>query len=222
MRLSTANPRLSTLPSLQTVNCPDCHDRGTVSLFRSWVPRVSREVAQVLRGVPDPIGVECRRSLELLLEKNGKHAGQFLHAANADPARIAAARFLRVQETSYLALLVDSPTVLSMPGIAAAGVLLLRPEGQALDSVLLTCNTRSALLHADILEPTPSDGAHFAIFATSGLFLKDLHDVSYRVHQWQRSSREGQARGDETHQCLDVCRLKISDGRLEVLPTPGK
>jgi len=141
----------------------------------------------------------------------------FLLSNVGTPGTFGYARFIKVEETPYLVLLVLYPGEM-MPGDTGAGFLLLHPDGRAMDAVQMRCSTRQALLHPVLIEKQGNDGAQLAVLPSAGLFLKDLEPtVSYRLHQWRKSPREGTAPATGSPERDGICRLKIAGGRFEIL-----
>lgn len=199
---------MGTSPSLPPrppprVGCPDCSDRGKVSLFRSWLQRrVAASIAAVLRGLKDPDGLAVRRALDLIVRESGPAYFDFLKHSPPHIDYFRGAEFVELEERLYLLLFAESGSG-TIPGSTGLLVILLSAEGRALDYVDVSCSVREGDLFPEVF---PQD-ARIAI--TRGSDRSRTGEVSYRVRWWNDFDRALKSTGNE------VCVLGIRGDRLE-------
>ena len=186
------------------LRCPDCADRGKVSLFRSWMrPRVSPDVAALVRGLKDPYYGDSRLALERIVLESGPNYAGFLKGALPNFHYFDGAGFLEGEQKTYLALFsyLGPGIVRESDGIT---VILLSAEGKALDFIQITWSTAAGPLSATI-----DDGTAVLVHADEDFTPGVLG--TYRLSQWKGGVREGKARKDE------VCRFRVRNDRLELI-----
>lgn len=193
------------------VDCPDCGDRGKVSVFRALMGhRVAESVGGVVRSCRNP--ESALLLLKTAIEADGKTPGTFLFE-NSSAIPAIAPRFVVANERRYLILLIRWPAP-SGGYTEGVSVLLLSLEGSVLDRVDVLYSAFDTELAATVLDAPAPDGGRITINPKPG----DALPSSYRLFQWQRPSREGFVQGASG----DVGRLAIRERRLEVLAPEGK
>ena len=216
--LTSQMERMATYPSYSPrLDCPDCGDRGKISLFRSWMkPRVSEPVARILRSMPGPGEFDALNVLEEVLRTDGKEPNAFLNGKTGVefvhiPSRFmafVAARFIEVGGRTRLILLLRP--VLSMNAVSAV---LLSHEGQALDCVFVVTGAAGGVeLRGGVVDKNPPDRpcVEIAIMVDSG------RTDSCRLNQYPSHIREISVKKDS------VLRLSVQDDRFEVEPASEK
>ena len=202
------------------LDCPDCADRGKISLVRSWMrPKVSEPIAGILREIKYSMRTDSFAALQAVIQHDGKDPAEFICSLDPKDNRGMKPRFLSVQGKQYLILLIDYPSKLASQPVVSS-VLLLTPEGKALDYVHVACGTLIADLEASALLSPAGDGAHIVIHAHPGLgtdvFSKK---VPYYINRFQRvQSEDRTAQGGPVGAFEGVCRIRILNDRLDVLP----
>jgi hypothetical protein len=188
------------------VGCPDCGDRGKVSLFRSWMPsRVSPSIAALVRAFKDPTaGQEPIRALRRVVEENGPAFSRFLDDAFDVFHGCKGVEFLEAEQKLYGVVFVGSGS--NTLGTIGVSTILLSAEGRVLDFIDLTWNYQHGPLRDYVLVPAAADGAQILIDT-----YEERPNRSYMLAQWQKSARDGKPKG------VEVCRYKIRNDRLEVL-----
>jgi hypothetical protein len=187
------------------IGCPDCTDRGKVSLIGSWMrPKVASSIAALLRGLKDPEGLDARRALDLIVRDSGTAYFDFLKHSPPGMNYFRGAEFVEAEEKLYLLLIADSGSS-TIPGSEGLLVILLSAEGRALDFVDVSCSSREGILFSTVF---PQDG-RIAIHRTCD--GPGDRPVSYRILLWNDFDREIRGMGG------DVCNVGIRGDRLEVL-----
>ena len=202
---------MRTSPSLGPVQaprigCPDCADRGKVSLFRSWMrPRVAPSIAALVRGLKAPNEGDSLRALQLVVQESGPDYSRFLRQYPPHIDSFRGAEFVEVEQKLYLVLLAESG-VGTVPA-ASIGVLaiLLAAEGRALDFVDVSTSAWGEYFSGRILAD------HAQIVIERKLDQPPADDLNYQMIRWNKGAREIRVRTSE------VCRLTIRDDRLEVV-----
>jgi hypothetical protein len=190
------------------LNCPDCGDRGKVSVFRAWTgPRVSDPVAGFLRSLAAEEGPAAFECLNQMIRNDGKDPETFL----AGSSRVLDARFLDAEGKTYLVLIMGAFT--KNPSGAARTALLIRSDGRASDRALVTFSGPSAQPNEVIHGPTPPDGTRVAIYWHVARRWPETAD-SYQVDLWERPGHETQLKGKPED---PIVRLAIRGDRFEVL-----
>lgn len=189
------------------VGCPDCGDRGKVSLLRSWMPsRVSPSIGALVRAFKDPTaGQEPIRALRRVVEENGPAYSRFLEDAFQVFHGCEGVEFLDAEQKLYVVVFVGSG-VNTPPGTHGVSTILLSAKGRVLDFIDLTWNHQHGPLRDYVLVPAAADGAQILIDT-----YEERPNRSYMLAQWQKSAREAKPKG------VEVCRYKIRNDRLEVL-----
>lgn len=202
------------------IDCPDCADRGTVSLFRSWKPAVSPEIGAIVRGLKDPNASESLPELEQLLSKEGMSVSPHMRLTRGSVQRIRP-RFATSNDRTVLLLATDSPG-LRVPGNPTAGVLLLDLRGRILDYVFASCSSRQADLYTYLLETPGPDGTRIVIrpIPRGGTGVEP--DFSFLIHQWRQPPRRGRSEGGTMAEHEGACRIGIRGDRLEALAAEEK
>ena len=186
------------------LDCPDCADRGKVSLVRAWRPRVSDGVRQSLRVFRDPTSAPFMNRLELLILEPGMKREAYLEA-NGQRAQFAFPRFVKAEGTPYLVIPAYYPLWKSSDG-TGTGFLLVHPDGRALDCVQMTCTNRLADINFVFLEKPATDGSQMAL---SPIVDPVPQGVSYKLHQWRQAPREAKV--------STALYLRIRGERFEIL-----
>jgi len=187
------------------LGCPDCSDRGRVSLFGSWMrPRVASSIAALLHGLKeDPEGFGARRALNLIVRESGPAYFDFLKHSAPRIDYFQGAEFVEAEEKLYLLLFAESGSG-TIPGSTGLLVILLSAEGRALDYVDISCSiwegeSQPSVLAGEIAIQRRSDRPREG-------------EASYQLLLWNDFARERKVRGSE------VCRLRIRRDRFEILP----
>lgn len=207
---------------MKQVDCPDCGDRGKVSLLRSWRgPSVADQVCGIVRSLKNANGKDARLRLTELVRLDGKNPSFFLQ--DEDALMSISGRFVRADDQTYFLLLLDYHASM-LPGEERAGVLLLSTaQNQILDGLHLVCSNREAGLYSRILDPAGPDGAQVAIIPEPGGFSRFVEPtISYRLYQWQRITTSGVATGAGKPERDGICRLGIGSDRLVILELERK
>lgn len=188
------------------INCPDCADRGKVSLFRSWIrPRVSEPVAGILRSMSAGQAAMVVVQLNQLVQDDGKDPDAFLAGSSLLMDR----RFLEAEGKIYLVLLLQAFN--RLPDNSARTAVLLTEDGRALDRVLVGTDGHNASISVGFLEQAPVDGPQIAF----GWKVARWPDAvkSCHVDQWQRPARELLSGNPDD----PLIQLAIRGDRFEVL-----
>ena len=199
---------------LPRVDCPDCGDRGKVSLFKSWMrPKVADSVAAILRGLSAPVHGVSHLALKDLLLENGKSLSEFQGLSIGN--EFTCARFMEVEGKTVLLLILDT----SSSANPATAIMLVSPDGRLLDYVQVSGSNGEVDVRAAFLEKPGEEGAQLAILPRRGFFAPgqgvELR-LDFRVDQWTRPPRQFAFtwKGSEAEL---ICPLRIRGGRLECL-----
>jgi hypothetical protein len=197
------------------IDCPDCADRGKVSLFRSWRPMVSPETGAIVRGLKDPSGTDNLPALTALLQTEGMSGAPPLAPQNRN-LRQMQGRFHRSDGRTFLVLTTYCPAMM-VPGTSSAGVFLLDLRGRVLDYVVGTSDNRVADLYSRILEEPGADGRRVVIFPVPAGDAR----FSFLLHQWQQPARRVVSEGAKSER-EGACRIGVWGARLEALAQEEK
>jgi len=195
-RKSTARP----------LNCPDCADRGNVSLFRSWIPGVSEPVGEFLGVLREGQVPFVFGELHQLVRNHGEDSEAFL----AGSTILLNQRFIDAEGKTYLVLILQAFNTIA--DTSARTAILLTADGRPLDRVLVSTDGHNASLNGGFLERAPGDGPRLVFGWNVSRWPEALR--SYQVEQWQRPARELLLRGKRDDPLL---HLLIRGDRFEIL-----
>lgn len=209
---SLQSPSIPPIPPPR-IGCPDCADRGQVSLFRSWIgPRVAPAVAAIPHEIVHQERAGFYRPLADLVVADGKDALAFLQTYEGS-AILQNIRFIDSEGETFLVLLLDA-SLRGTPSLTATVALLLSLEGRALDSVRVSCLGEESESRARIV-PYPYSGQELIVIDSK----MSARPLSVRVDQWQREPQDLMFTGDSGN---EICGLSIKGRRFVVRLAPQK
>jgi len=163
-------------------------------------------MAALVRAFKDPVaGQEPIRALRKVVAESGPAYSRFLDDAFQGFNGCNGVEFLEAEQKLYAVVTVDSG-VNFPPGSSGVSTILLSAQGRVLDFVDVTWNYQHGPLRDSVLVPAAPDGAQVVIDT-----YEERPNRSYKIAQWQKSTREGEPKGTE------VCRLAIRGDHLECL-----
>lgn len=206
--VSRATPSFP-MPPPPSLDCPDCADRGEVSLFRSWRdPTVSVEVARVLKGLKGPSPAASVRELKNMPQSGGTVLGPIYDHVPL----FLTAKFIEAEDKRYLCIVLNYHSPLN----TEASVLLLLPQGRILDTVRLF-SISGLEVSGELLDKPAPDGAWVLIRGIPKPGDVAPTAASFRLDHSGRAPGTGMLDVRETDGWDGVFRLGIQGDRLEFL-----
>jgi len=208
------------------IYCPDCGDRGTISLVKSLrTPTVNTQVGAIIALQNKSKGIGSIRELRQLIEAQGLKADEFMGDSFAGEADSGSAHFLDAESKKYVIVLLHSmDKKASWNTTASARIVLLSTSGQVLDYIhCIRAHPDFSIYAWRIDEPAP-DGARVMIIKASPLRNPAESRVQYDLHyigsgpETYHGSVEWLGGKDD-----GFCRIAVRNDHLEIVrPETGK
>jgi hypothetical protein len=140
------------------LDCPDCKDRGKVSIPRYLRgPSIDRDLYDLIQARRGTTELQ-QNHLERLESRSGREPGEALGLKQFGVQHYQGDfRFVRAEEKEYVLVLLFQEGF-AIPGTAVAGIVLISTDGKVLDFIQATSSTRSGVVYPIFVEKA-ADGA---------------------------------------------------------------
>ena len=216
-------PNAGPFATLLRADCPDCADRGKVSVLRWWKPRASPRISELLRELRDLHSIRSREILGSMLVEAGMASDAF-----QDTEMFGGIRFHRSEQDLFLVLLGNYGSH-RVQGEKGSRVLLLTPEGRVLDLVQFSAiykkgtDFHHVFLTASFRDPPGGDGAQVVVATQENLFLNEIGpSFWWELTHWREKPSTGVLIKTPQSNAEGFSRLKVGPGRVDVLSPDTK